>query len=81
LTIRLAYLSLIKKLQARESKTTVTIDIPSNSTVQKSIAVIKTFEPSADATSRDRAMTLDSLKLEVGFLIFSFLTKKSSLIL
>jgi hypothetical protein len=75
LTIRLAYLSLIKKLEARESKKTVTIDVPSinvtptsNATVQKSIAVINTFNPSADAKSRDRAMTLDSLTLEVSFL-------------
>ena len=69
----MACLSLLKKLQARETKKTVTMDVPSititqppNQTAQQSIAVIKTFEPSADAKSRDRAMTLDSLKIEVS---------------
>ncbi len=44
----------------------ITITQPSNSNIQQSIAVMKTFEPSPDAKSRDRAMTLDSLTIEVS---------------
>lgn len=82
LTIRLAYLSLIKKLQARETKKTVIVDVPeimisrpsggplaktSKPTLEESIAVVNAFSPSSDATSRNRALTLDSLTLEVRF--------------
>lgn len=83
LTIRLAYLSLIKKLQARETKKTVVVDVPeitisrpssgttvktSKPTLEESVAIVNAFSPSSDATSRNRAMTLDSLSLEVRFI-------------
>ena len=84
LTIRLAYLSLIKKLQARETKKIVIVDVPeimisrpsggpttksSKPTLAESIAVVNAFNPSSDATSRNRALTLDSLTLEVRFIL------------
>ncbi|CAF0863284.1 unnamed protein product [Adineta steineri] len=72
LTIRLAYASLAKKLQARqmkEKKKTVTIDLPPetlpretlspSSPIQKTIGVLNAFN-STEAKSRNRAMTLDS---------------------
>jgi hypothetical protein len=73
LTIRLAYASLMKKLQAREPKArklTVKIDlvpetIPSPPPVQRTIAVISAFNSSTDIKSRNRAMTLDTLTIEV----------------
>ena len=72
LTIRLAYASLMKKLQAREikeKKKTVTIHVTPETVpsapVQKSIAVISSFNSSTDIKSRDRAMTLDTLTREV----------------
>jgi cytidyltransferase-like protein len=70
LTIRLAYSSLIKKLEARETKKLVTVDVPSiavsplTSSVQKTIGVINGFNSSWDTKSRNRAMTLDSLSQE-----------------
>ncbi|CAF1273571.1 unnamed protein product [Adineta ricciae] len=70
LTIRLAYISLTKKLQARESrkeKKNVTIqDQPEEIQipVQKSIAVINTSISNNDANTRQRAMTLDSSRRE-----------------
>jgi cytidyltransferase-like protein len=73
LTIRLAYASLTKKLQARETnkerKKTVTIDLPSEavspatSPVQKTIGVVNAFNFPTDK-SRHRAMTLDSVTRE-----------------
>ncbi len=80
LTIRLAYASLIKKLQARvnkEKKKTVRINLPPEtfasspppplaSPVQKSIGVINVFNSSTDTKARNRAMTLDTLMREVG---------------
>lgn len=74
LTIHLAYLSLAKKLQARETKKTVTIDVPSivvsppTAKVEKSIGVINAFNSSNDNKTRNRAMTLDSLTQEVNLL-------------
>jgi hypothetical protein len=73
LTIRLAYVSLMKKLQARETtkdkKKTVTIVLPSETTlpVQKTIGVINAFNSSTDPKSCTRAMTLDSSIREVSF--------------
>ncbi len=83
LTIRLAYASLMKKLQARqikERKKTVTIHVTPEtlppSPVQKSIAVINSFNSSTDIKSRDRAMTLDTLSREVFTSIDIFQLKK-----
>jgi hypothetical protein len=65
---------LIKKLEARETKKLVTVDVPSitvspsTSSVQKTIGVINGFNSSCDTKSRNRAMTLDSLSQEVIFL-------------
>ena len=73
LTIRLAYISLTKKLQARESrneKKSVTIqDQPEEIQIprQKSIAVINTPISNNDANARQRAMTLDSSQREVCY--------------
>jgi hypothetical protein len=69
LAIRLAYLSLIKKLQARETKKTVKIEL-STSSIQKTIGVINAFNSSSHTKSRNRAMTLDSLAQEVICLKF-----------
>ncbi len=81
LTIRLAYASLMKKLQARvnkEKKKTVRINLtpetfassppppPLASAVQKTIGVINVFNSSTDTKARNRAMTLDTLIREVG---------------
>ncbi|CAF0932143.1 unnamed protein product [Adineta steineri] len=68
LTIRLACVSLTKKLEARkmikEEKKTVTFDASSSSEtispVQKTIAVVNAFHSSTDTKQRNRAMTLDS---------------------
>ncbi len=74
LTIRLAYASLTKKLEARETtkeeKKTVTIDLPSetSSSVQKTIGLINTFNSSTDTKSRTQPMKLDSSEREVSFL-------------
>ncbi len=74
LTIRLAYASLTKKLEARETtkegKKTVTIDLPSetSSVVQKIIGFINTFISSTDTKSCTQAMTLDFSEREVSFL-------------
>ncbi len=75
LTIRLAYASLMKKLQAREikdQKKTVRIDLtpetlPPSSSIQKTIGVINLFNSSTDTKARERAMTLDTLIREVEF--------------
>jgi hypothetical protein len=79
LTIRLAYASLMKKLQARvnkEKKKTVRINLPPEtlasstpplaSPIQKTIGVINVFNSSTDTKARNRAMTLDTLMREVG---------------
>ena len=79
LTIRLAYASLKKKLDAREkseSKKTVTIKVTPDSIpippsipspVQKTIGVLNAFNFD-DAQSRHRAMTVDSITREVRIL-------------
>ncbi|CAF2046281.1 unnamed protein product [Rotaria magnacalcarata] len=74
LTIRLAYASLMKKLQAREiisakqkaASTGVTSETvsPSVSPVNKSIAVINAFNSLTDVKYRSRALTIDSLVRE-----------------
>ncbi|CAF1589224.1 unnamed protein product [Adineta ricciae] len=70
LTLRLAYISLTKKLEARKSrkeKKNVTIkEQPEEiqTPVQKSIAVINTPISNNDANTRQRAMTLDSSQRE-----------------
>jgi hypothetical protein len=64
----------MKKLEAREiikRKKTVTIEektenIPTTTTIEKTIGVVNAFSPSENATTRDRAMTLDTLSREVG---------------
>jgi hypothetical protein len=76
LTIRLAYASLMKKLQARdtkEKKKSVRIDLPPEtfaspptSPVQKTIGVINAFNLPTDAKARSRAMTLDTSTREVS---------------
>jgi len=74
LTILLAYASLTKKLEARETKKegkkTVTIDLPSKtlSSVQKIIGFINTFISSTDTKSCTQAMTLEFSEREVSFL-------------
>jgi len=80
LTIRLAYASLMKKLQARdtkEKKKIVRIDLTPetlpSSPVQKSIGVINVFNSSTDTKARDRAMTLDTLLREVHLILHRFL--------
>jgi hypothetical protein len=88
LTIRLAYASLMKKLQARdtkEKKKSVRIDLtletlPPSSPVQKTIGVINVFNSSTDTKKRDRAMTLDTSLREVN-LCFFFKLKSSSFFL
>lgn len=75
LTIRLAYASLAKKLEAREkvkeTKKIVTIDVNSHvvpplpSPVHKTIGVLNAFNSSIDTKSRQRALTLDSSTQEV----------------
>ncbi|CAF0772270.1 unnamed protein product [Rotaria sordida] len=70
LTIRLAYASLMKKLQAREINTerkkTIILDSTSEtvssstSPVNKTIGVINIFNSSTDTKARLRAMTLDT---------------------
>jgi hypothetical protein len=70
----LAYLSLTKKLQAREPKKTPMIDVPAitvstpSASIKKTIAIVNAFHPSSDAKSRNRAMTLDSFTQEVSLL-------------
>ncbi|CAF2951845.1 unnamed protein product [Rotaria sp. Silwood2] len=74
LTIRLAYASLMKKLQARETitarKKTITADSTSENTsssvpsINKTIAVINAYNSSTDKKFRNRAMTLDTLQRE-----------------
>lgn len=78
LTIRLAYASLAKKLQAREmikeQQTTVTVSPKSEPVtvsvpmVNKSIAIINAFNSITDVKSRNRALTIDSLMQEVMLL-------------
>ena len=80
LTIRLAYASLMKKLQAREilsdkkkiTSTVVTSETVSTSvsSVNKSIAVINAFNSLTDVKYRSRALTIDSLMREVIILIY-----------
>jgi hypothetical protein len=72
LTIRLAYLSLKKRLQIREIKKTVTIELPTEN-VQKTIGIVNTFNSSIDTKSRDRSMTLDSLTQEVKIYLNYFI--------
>jgi len=72
LTIRLAYLSLKKRLQTREIKKTVTIELPTEN-VQKTIGIINTFNSSIDTKSRNRSMTLDSLTQEVKIYLNYFI--------
>jgi len=72
LTIRLAYLSLKKRLQTREIKKSVTIELPTEN-VQKTIGIINTFNSSIDTKSRNRSMTLDSLTQEVKIYLNYFI--------
>jgi hypothetical protein len=80
LTIRLAYASLMKKLQARaikEKKKTVKIDLSCETAsspppVHRSIGVINAFNTSNDSKSRNRAMTLDTLTREVDFFLYIY---------
>ena len=82
LTIRLAYASLMKKLDARKSrerKKSVRISLPTDaptpaSPVQKTIGIINAFNLPTDNAikSRTRAMTLDTAlqKVYLDFLFF-----------
>jgi hypothetical protein len=78
LTIRLAYASLMKKLQAREikgkKKTVIIADTPPTflpaSPVQKTIGVINAFNFPNDIKTRNRAMTLDTVTREVDLVLY-----------
>lgn len=78
MTIRLAYLSLIRKLQAREPKKTVTVaDIPEitisppKTADEKNIDIINAINSSIES-KRSRAMTLDTYTQEVRSRLFEF---------
>ena len=87
LTIRLAYASLMKKLQARDTKDkkkSVRIDLPPEalssppaSPVQKTIGVINVFNPPTDTRARNRAMTLDTSTREVSRRLFIEICNKT----
>jgi len=83
LTIRLAYASLMKKLQARDKlprKKTVRIDLTPEtvplSPVQKTIGVLNAFNFPDETKVRDRSLTIDSLADEVDESVRSRLNKK-----